>query len=88
MQSSVTLPVGYYPNDIRAADFDLKVDEGHTYAHHLFIEQSIRHVKPSGYLFFIIPNNLFESQQSKKLHEYLNQNVYIQGVIQLPYIYV
>ncbi|WP_428911318.1 class I SAM-dependent methyltransferase [Niallia sp. Krafla_26] len=78
------LPVGYYPNDVRAADYDLKVDEGHTYAHHLFIEQSIRHVKPSGYLFFVIPNSLFESEQSKKLHEYLNKNVYIQGVIQLP----
>ena len=78
------LPVGYYPNDIRAADYELKVDEGHTYAHHLFIEQSIRHVKQGGYLFFVIPNGLFESEQSKKLHEYLTKEVNIQGVIQLP----
>lgn len=78
------LPVGYYPNDIRAADYELKAAEGHTYAHHLFIEQSIRHVKPGGYLFFIIPNGLFESEQSKKLHEYLTKTVHIQGVIQLP----
>ncbi|WP_338449113.1 class I SAM-dependent methyltransferase [Niallia oryzisoli] len=78
------LPVGYYPNDIRARDYELKADEGHSYAHHLFIEQSIRHVKPGGYLFFIIPNGLFESAQAKKLHEYFQKSVHIQGIIQLP----
>lgn len=78
------LPVGFYPNDERAKEFELGVDEGHTYAHHLFIEQSIRYTKEDGYLFFIIPNGLFESEQSDKLHEYLSKYVYIQGVIQLP----
>lgn len=78
------LPVGYYPNDIRAADYELKADSGHSYAHHLFIEQSIRHVKPGGYLFFLIPNGLFESEQAKKLHQFLKETVYIQGFIQLP----
>jgi site-specific DNA-methyltransferase (adenine-specific) len=78
------LPIGFYPNDIRAADYQLKADEGHSYAHHLFMEQSIRHVKPGGYLFFIIPNGLFESEQSKKLHEYFKETVLIQGIIQLP----
>nr|WP_221452313.1 class I SAM-dependent methyltransferase [Bacillus benzoevorans] len=78
------LPVGYYPNDIRAADYELKADNGHSYAHHLFIEQSIRHVRPGGYLFFLIPNGLFESEQAKKLHEYMMKNVYIQAILQLP----
>jgi len=78
------LPVGYYPNDVRAADYQLKADEGHSYAHHLFIEQSIKHVKSGGYLFFVIPNGLFESEQSKELHEYLKETVYIQGIVQLP----
>jgi site-specific DNA-methyltransferase (adenine-specific) len=78
------LPVGYYPNDVRAADYELKADEGHSYAHHLFIEQSIRHVKPGGYLIFVIPNGLFESEQAEKLHEYFKETVWIQGIIQLP----
>jgi site-specific DNA-methyltransferase (adenine-specific) len=78
------LPVGYYPNDIRAADYKLKADSGHSYSHHLFIEQSIRHVKPGGYLFFLIPNGLFESEQAKKLHQFLKETVYIQGFMQLP----
>ncbi|WP_433959691.1 class I SAM-dependent methyltransferase [Cytobacillus horneckiae] len=78
------LPVGYYPNDIRAADYELKADEGHSYAHHLFIEQSLRHVKPGGYLFFIVPNGLFESEQAPKLHEYLKDHAIIQGLLHLP----
>lgn len=78
------LPVGYYPNDVRAAEYVMKADKGHTYAHHLFIEQSIRYVKEGGYLFFLIPNGLFESEQAKKLHEYLMKNVYIQAILQLP----
>lgn len=78
------LPIGFYPNDVRAADYQLKADQGHSYSHHLFIEQSVRHIKPGGYLFFIIPNGLFESEQAPKLHEYFKENVFIQGVLQLP----
>ncbi|CAM3528276.1 class I SAM-dependent methyltransferase [Aeromicrobium ponti] len=78
------LPIGYYPNDVRSAEYKLKADEGHSYSHHLFIEQSINHVKPGGFLFFIIPNGMFESEQAPKLHEYLKENAYIQGLMQLP----
>jgi len=78
------LPVGYYPNDIQAKQYELNASKGHAYAHHLFIEQSINHTKPGGYLFFLIPNGLFESDEATKLHNYLKQTVYIQGVLQLP----
>ncbi|WP_394137582.1 class I SAM-dependent methyltransferase [Cytobacillus oceanisediminis] len=78
------LPIGYYPNDVRSAEYKLKADEGHSYSHHLFIEQSINHVKPGGFLFFIIPNGMFESEQAPKLHEYLKENAYIQCLMQLP----
>lgn len=78
------LPVGYYPNDVRAADYQLAAKEGHSYSHHLFIEQSIRHTKPGGYLFFTIPNGLFESEQAAQLQQYLKDTVYIQGLLQLP----
>lgn len=78
------LPVGYYPNDVRSAEYKLKADEGHSYSHHLFIEQSMNHVKSGGYLFFIIPNGMFESDQAPKLHEFIKENAYIQGLIQLP----
>ncbi|USK38211.1 class I SAM-dependent methyltransferase [Cytobacillus firmus] len=78
------LPVGYYPNDVRSAEYKLKADEGHSYSHHLFIEQSMNHVRSGGYLFFIIPNGMFESDQAPKLHEFIKKNAYIQGLIQLP----
>ncbi|MED4224151.1 class I SAM-dependent methyltransferase [Neobacillus cucumis] len=78
------LPIGYYPNDIRAADYELKSDKGHSYSHHLFIEQSVRHTNPGGYLFFLVPNGLFESEQAAALNEYIKEHVYIQGLLQLP----
>jgi site-specific DNA-methyltransferase (adenine-specific) len=78
------LPVGFYPNDLRAADYQIKAEEGHTYSHHLFIEQSVNHTVPGGYLFFLIPNGLFESEQASLLHEYIKEHLIIQGLIQLP----
>lgn len=78
------LPVGYYPDDEHAKNFELRATNGHSYAHHLFIEQSIRYTKPGGYLFFLIPNHLFETEEAPKLHRYLKEHVYIQSVLQLP----
>ncbi|MGG1689449.1 class I SAM-dependent methyltransferase [Heyndrickxia ginsengihumi] len=78
------LPVGYYPNDIGANEYILKADQGHSYAHHLFIEQSLKHTKPGGYLFFLIPNQLFESKEAPKLHQFLKEHAYIQAILQLP----
>ncbi|GKU81568.1 class I SAM-dependent methyltransferase [Niallia sp. NCCP-28] len=78
------LPIGYYPNDIGASDYKLKSDNGHSYAHHLFIEQSINHLKSGGYLFCMIPNNLFESEQADKLHQFFKETVHIQAIMQLP----
>ncbi|MBK3493590.1 class I SAM-dependent methyltransferase [Viridibacillus sp. YIM B01967] len=78
------LPVGYYPNDDVAKDFELKAAEGMTYAHHLFIEQSLKYSKDGGYLFFLVPENIFESEQAQGLYKYLQQTAWIQAVIQLP----
>ena len=78
------LPIGYYPNDLEAARYRLKADEGHSYSHHLFMEQSINHIKDNGYLFFIVPNSLFETKEAPKLNEYLREVAIIQGFIKLP----
>jgi len=78
------LPVGYYPNEDVALDYELCPSEGMSYAHHLFIEQSINYTKDGGYLFFLAPTHLFESEQSKQLHKYIQKNAWIQAIIQLP----
>lgn len=78
------LPVGYYPDDQRASEFAIHVKEGHTYAHHLFIEQSITYLRENGIAVFLIPETLFESEQADKLHTYIQANAQIIGVLQLP----
>lgn len=78
------LPVGYYPNEIGASEYKLKADEGMSYAHHLFIEQSVKHTKEGGYLFFLVPNFIFESDQTPKLHAFIKETCFIQGLLQLP----
>lgn len=78
------LPVGYYPNDLRAAEFQLQADDGHSYAHHLYIEHSLNYTRPGGYLFFLIPNDLFDTKEAGKLHQFLKETAHIQGVFQLP----
>lgn len=78
------LPIGYYPNDLSASEYEIHAKTGHTYSHHLFIEQSTKHTKEGGYLFFIIPNGMFESEQAANLHEFVKNHLNIQGIIQLP----
>ena len=48
------LPVGFYPDDDNAFNYEMMPAEGHAYAHHLFIEQSMNHTKPvdTAYLSF------------------------------------
>lgn len=78
------LPVGYYPNEEVALDYELCAAEGMSYAHHLFIEQSVNYTKEGGYLFFLAPTHLFESEQAKQLHKYIKKHAWIQAIIQLP----
>lgn len=78
------LPVGYYPDDIRAANYELKADEGHSFAHYLFIEQSMNYTNPGGYLMLMVPNFIFESEGADRLYPYIQKNAHIVGVIQLP----
>lgn len=78
------LPVGFYPDDDNGSNYRLMPEEGHAYAHHLFIEQSLNHTKPGGYNLFVIPASLFESEQSTQLHGFLKSHAIIRAVIQLP----
>ncbi|WP_456279348.1 class I SAM-dependent methyltransferase [Bacillus sp. AK128] len=78
------LPVGYYPDEMSSQKFQLKASSGHSLAHHLFIEQSFQYTKPGGYLLFIVPNSLFEGDQTKALHDFIKEHGVIQGLLQLP----
>ncbi|WP_174614044.1 class I SAM-dependent methyltransferase [Virgibacillus ihumii] len=78
------IPVGYYPDDMRANNYELEADQGHSYSHHLFIEQSMNYTKEGGYLIFVIPDFLFDSDQSDKLYAFIHEYAHIVGVIKLP----
>lgn len=78
------LPYGYYPDETSASGYELRAKEGMSFAHHLFIEQSIRHTKDGGYLFFIAPASIFESEQASDLYSFLKKYTWIQAVFQLP----
>ncbi|MRG87707.1 class I SAM-dependent methyltransferase [Salinibacillus xinjiangensis] len=78
------LPVGYYPDDEQAKSFKLKADGQHSYAHHLFIEQSLNYTIAGGYLFLLIPNFMFDSDHSDQLHQFLHEHAHVQGILQLP----
>ncbi len=78
------LPIGYYPVDERAADFQSSFEEGHSFAHYLMIEQGLYYLKENGFAFYIIPSRLFEEETSKILIDAINEEAYVQAVLQLP----
>lgn len=78
------LPVGFYPQDEKAAGFLSAAPTGHSYAHHLLMEQAMKYVKEDGFGLFLIPTNFLETEQSVHLKKWLKEKVYLQGMIQLP----
>lgn len=78
------LPVGYYPVDERAKRFETSANEGHSYAHHLLIEQSITYLKDGGYGAFLVPSQLFETKEASTLLKMIQKRAFLQGMLQLP----
>ena len=78
------LPIGYYPDDEQAQQFITQTATGHTYAHHLLMEQSMNYVKEAGYGLFLVPSNFLETDQAEELKGWLVEKVYLQAVLQLP----
>lgn len=78
------LPVGYYPVDERAKLFETSAEKGHSFAHHLFIEQGFHYLKESGLAFYLVPSHLFETKEAPRLLKLIQQKGYLQGLLHLP----
>lgn len=78
------LPIGYYPLDEQVVTFKTHHDNDHSYAHHVLIESAMRCLKEDGFGLFLVPANLLSSEQSADLKRWLNEDVYIQAMLQLP----
>ncbi len=78
------LPVGYYPDDAIASRYQVASPQGHTYAHHLLIEQSLKYLKPGGVAIFLAPNDLLTSEQSPLLKKWMQDYAQVLAMVTLP----
>lgn len=58
--------------------------QGINYLPYLLIENHLNYLKPGGYGFYIIPNDLFSQPQSQAFHQLLISKANIQALLQLP----
>lgn len=58
--------------------------QGINYLPYLLIENHLNYLKPGGYGFYIIPNDLFSQPQSQAFHQLLTSKANIQALLQLP----
>ncbi|WAE45915.1 class I SAM-dependent methyltransferase [Levilactobacillus brevis] len=78
------LPIGYYPIDDNAANFQTHATEGHSFVYHLLLEQAVNQLTPGGIGVFLVPTQLFQTEAAKGLLKWLPNNVYLQGLLNLP----
>ena len=78
------LPVGYYPDDAIASRYQVASPQGHTYAHQLLIEQSLKYLKPGGVAIFLAPNDLLTSEQSPLLKKWMQDHAQVLAMVTLP----
>lgn len=78
------LPVGYYPIDEKAQQFNASFAEGHSYTHFLLIEQALNYLKEGGFGFFLVPSNTFEIDSGKILLKTIQEKGHLQGLVHLP----
>lgn len=78
------LPQGQLEQEeVNELDLNL-AKQGINYLPYLLIENHLNYLKPGGYGFYIIPNDLFSQPQSQAFHQLLTSKANIQALLQLP----
>ena len=78
------LPIGFYPDDMTARTFEVAAESGHTFAHHLMIEQAFRYLKDGAFAIFLAPEDLLTSSQGPLLKNFISAHGSVMAVITLP----
>ncbi|MGM9891964.1 class I SAM-dependent methyltransferase [Limosilactobacillus sp.] len=78
------LPIGYYPLDDNTSSYQTRAKGGHSYVHHLLIEQSMNYLQPGGFGVFLVPSNIFQTKESQSFVKWIHSIAYLQGLINLP----
>lgn len=78
------LPIGYYPLDENVKDYQTRAKTGHSFVHHLLIEQSMNYLKPGKFGVFLVPSSLFQTKETAGFIEWIHSVAYLQGFVNLP----
>lgn len=78
------LPIGYYPLDNNTKDYQTRAKDGHSYVHHLLIEQSMNYLKPGSFGVFLVPSSLFQTKETEGFVKWIHSVAYLQGFVNLP----
>lgn len=78
------LPVGYYPIDKNAANFATKSENGHSFAHLLFIEQIIKNLQEGGFAFLVVPKAILSGKGGSDFMPWLTEKVFLRAIVELP----
>ncbi|MBB1062637.1 class I SAM-dependent methyltransferase [Limosilactobacillus fastidiosus] len=78
------LPIGYYPLDNNTKDYQTRAKEGHSFVHHLLIEQSMNYLKPGKFGVFLVPSSLFQTKEAEGFIKWVHSVAYLQGFVNLP----
>lgn len=78
------LPIGYYPLDQNTKNYQTRAKKGHSYVHHLLIEQSMNYLRPGGFGVFLVPSNLFQTKEAQSFVKWIQSVAYLQGLVNLP----
>ncbi len=78
------LPIGYYPLDENTKNYQTRAAKGHSYVHHLLIEQAMNYLRPGGFGVFLVPSNIFQTKESQSFVKWIQSVAYLQGLINLP----
>lgn len=69
------LPIGYYPLDQNTKNYQTRAKKGHSYVHHLLIEQSMNYLRPGGFGVFLVPSNLFQTKEAQSFVKWINRSL-------------
>ena len=78
------LPIGYYPIDENAKNFENQAKKGHSCAHLLLIEQIVKNLKPDGYAFLVVPKSILSGKIGADFMPWLTKKVYLKAIVELP----
>lgn len=78
------LPIGYYPIDENAKNFENQAKKGHSCAHLLLVEQIVKNLKPDGYAFLVVPKSILSGKIGADFMPWLTKKVYLKAIVELP----